>query len=252
MIGETELKALWQAVFGDDHSYIERWFLAFYRPELTAVREYEGSLAAMAFVLPLGTLNGSLCASLYAVASAPELRGLGLGKAVTSDAVRLAERAGFSHVLLRPADRGLFGFYEKLGFFSAFPVAETVTRLFPSSFQASPCSPERYLEIRDALLDDGSAVRPSLRLLSFFSSAGGRLYADDGFCAAVENEGDRAVFKELVTDGRIPTTELLSSMSAGAASASVRQPASSGGVPFAMRYGSPGPQDLKWPGLMLD
>ena len=251
MIGETELKDLWQTVFGDDRSYIEQWFLSFYRPELTAIREFEGSLAAMAFVLPLGTLNGSPCASLYAVASAPKLRGLGLGKAVTSDAARLAERAGFSHVLLRPADRGLFRFYEKLGFFAAFPVAETVTRL-SSSVQASPCSPERYLEIRDTLLGDRSAVRPSLRLLSFFSSSGGRLYADDGFCAAVENEEDRAVFKELVTDGRSLTSGFLSSMSAGAAAAAVRQPASSGGVPFAMRYGPPGPPDPKWPGLMLD
>ena len=252
MIGETELKDLWQAVFGDDRSYIEQWFLAFYRPELTVIREYKNSLAAMAFVLPLGTLNGSPCASLYAVASTPELRGLGLGKAVTSDAARLAESAGFSHVLLRPADRDLFGFYEKLGFFAAFPVAETVIRLSLPSFQASPCSPERYLEIRDTLLDDRSAVRPSLRLLSFFSSAGGRLYADDGFCAAVENEGNRAVFKELVTDGRSLTTEFLSSMSSGAAAAAVRQPASDGGIPFAMRYGSSGLQDLKWPGLMLD
>lgn len=253
MIGENELKALWQTVFGDDRSYIDQWFHAFFRPELTAVKEQDGSLAAMAFVLPVGTLNGGSCASLYAVASAPGLRGTGLGKAVTADAVHLAEKAGFSHILLRPADRGLFGFYRKLGFFPAFPVSETLVRLPETGCQASPCDPERYLEVRSSLLCSDGVVLPSVSLLSFFSSSGGRLYAGDGFCAAVEEENGRTVFKELFTDGRTLAPEILSSMSAASSAAAVRQPAfSSEAVPFAMRYGASGKEHLHWPGLMLD
>ena len=253
MIEEIELKELWQTVFGDGRSYIDRWFRAFFRPELTAVRKAEGSLAAMAFVLPVGTLYGDPCASLYAVASAPEMRGLGLGKAVTSDAVDLAQRAGFAHILLRPADRGLFRFYEGLGFSSAFPVTRTEIRLPAAPSAASPCGADRYLEKRDTLLDDKGSVRPSAALLSFFTSVGGRLYAGDGFCAAVENEDGRAFFRELITARGIPGREILSSMASDAAEAVVILPASgSAGTPSAMRYGAPIGRALRWPGLMLD
>ena len=253
MTGEKELKDLWQTVFGDDRAYINRWFRTFFRPELTAVRESEDALAAMAFVLPLGTLNGDPCASLYAVASAPDLRGKGLGKAVVADAVHLAESAGFSHILLRPANSGLFRFYKQLGFFPASPVSETVIRLPQAASAAVPCAPDRYLEARRAVLDAAGSVCPSVSLLSFFSSAGGRLYAGDGFCAAVENEEDRAVFKELFTDGRTLAPGLLSSMSSGASTAVLRQPAiSPEAAPFAMWYGVPGRENLRWPGLMLD
>ena len=253
MTGEKELKDLWQTVFGDERAYIDQWFRTFFRPELTAVSESEDSLAAMAFVLPLGTLNGDPCASLYAVASAPDLRGKGLGKAVVADAVHLAESAGYSHILLRPADSGLFHFYKKLGFIPAFPVSETVIPLPQTASAAVPCTPDQYLEARSVALDAAGSVCPSASLLSFFSSTGGRLYAGEGFCAAVENDEGRAIFKELFTDGRTLGPDQLSSMSSGASSAVLRQPAlSPEAAPFAMRYGSSGRESLRWPGLMLD
>ena len=253
MVSINELKDLWQTVFGDERSFIDRWFETFYRPELSAVREASGSLAARAFVIPLGTLNGSPCASLYAVASIPERRGTGLGIAVTSDAVQCAEKAGFSHILLHPADHGLFRFYKKLGFVPAFPISEAWIQLPHAAFTEALCEPAQYLEARDTLLSANRSVRPSLPLLSFFSSTGGRLYIGDGFCAAVENEGNKAVFKELITDGRSLSPDSLASMASGAVSALVREPASdSGGFPFAMRYGTALSEECQWPGLMLD
>ncbi|MBR6952151.1 MAG: GNAT family N-acetyltransferase [Oscillospiraceae bacterium] len=253
MVEENELKKLWHAVFGDDRAYIDAWFRAFFRPEVTAVIRDGNDIAAMAFVLPLGTLHGAPCASLYAVASAPEKRGLGLGKAVTRSAAALAERAGFAHVLLRPADRSLFRFYEKLGFSPVCPARKTACRLTGSGPAAVPCGPDRYLEVRDTLPDAVGAVCPSADLLSFFSSAGGRLYAGEGFCAAVENEDGKAMFRELLTGGKSPEPDALSSMAYGATEAVILQPCSwSAGVPCAMRYGSLPEEDLRWPSLMLD
>lgn len=254
MIDPTTLKTLWHSVFGDEPDYIDRWFRTFYRLERTAAIERNGETVAMAFVLPAGRLDGRPCAHLYAIAVAPALRGLGLGQLVTLRAVEKARVCGYRAVMLRPADEGLFRFYRRCGFETAFSVCRREIDLPFAASSAVPCLPDEYLAVRRLLLKGVSSVDQSEEICRFFSDSGGRLYVGDGFCAAVENLGDTAFFREMISRGAPLSEDALSSMADGAVRAVILSPAGGGkdSEPFAMLWGGAGGRRDRWPGLCLD
>lgn len=248
----SQLKALWQTVFGDGPDWLDPWFDAFYQPEHTAAL-WEGSrLLAAAYLLPVGSFQGSPCCHLYAVAVHPDYRGLGLGLAVTRRAVEKAQAAGFAHILLHPADRGLFSFYEKCGFVAGFPVEEEVLEPSKGRSILAPCSVDDYLTQRKELLAHRPAIAHDRALLDFFTASGGRLYRGEGWCAALEEVNGEARFLEWI--GPAPSPDLLSAMAPEASRFLVRRPIEDGeaGQPFAMRYGKTEDMAVFWPGLALD
>lgn len=249
-----QCKALWQAVFGDGPDFLNPWFDTFYRPKHTAVIQEDGHLIAAAYLLPVGSYLGQPCCHLYAVAVAPAYRGRGLGLAVTQKAVSLAREAGFAHILLHPADCGLFSFYEKCGFTPGFPVVEEELAVTTSAPPAIPVSIERYRSKRAALLAHRPAIEHSPELLNFFVSAGGLLYCGEDWCAAVESDGSHARILEWLGSSSRPGPLLLASLVGGASRTLLRRPpeVTHSGLPFAMVYGSARGQEDAWPGLALD
>lgn len=182
-----ELKKLWHTVFGDDYVIINKFFDTFYSRELCAVKHLNGRLCAAAYVLPVGELicdnKREKCAHIYAVAVYPEYRGRGYGIEVTKKAAELAIKAGYTAVVLHPADEGLFGFYEKhCGFHTAF---------FDSVMPAMPKKAERisitaYGALRETLLQDRDHIALDERALDYFVSTGGELYASETACFAAD------------------------------------------------------------------
>jgi len=260
------LKSLWQTVFGDGPEIIDLWFDTFYRPELTAAIMAEEGPAAMAYVLPAGSLGGLPCAHIYAVGVDPALRGRGLGIEVTRLAVEKALTAGYPAVILHPADAGLFDFYRRhCGFETLCSVTEQTVTL-PASGNSAAAAPQRvspaqYRLLRRRFLSSGPSVDQSEAVLSFFEACGGRLYAGENFCAAAEVWEGRACFRELLFTGPLPGRELLSAMAPGAQKADLRCPALPVGqqLPFAMIYVHDGlpdgfltQQTACWPGLALE
>jgi GNAT superfamily N-acetyltransferase len=119
------LKALWHTVFGDNCIVIDHFFEVYFSPDRTVVVSCESAPAAAAYVVPDGDLvlpDGTRypCAMIYAVAVHPDYRGRGFGAAVSRESGRIAIKAGFPAVVLKPADAGLFDFYEKHTDFRAF------------------------------------------------------------------------------------------------------------------------------------
>jgi ribosomal protein S18 acetylase RimI-like enzyme len=178
---EPALKALWRLVFGDEAADIDRFFETYFSPELTVVIGEGGAPAAMAFIVPIGDLvlpqlcrnigqigGGQFepghisvrrygCAMLYAIAAHPDFRGRGYGAAVTRSAGILAVRSGYSAVVLKPAEDGLFGFYEKhtefREFFSACDLELKRDALPPDRrLTLTPLSPAEYRKLRGELL----------------------------------------------------------------------------------------------------
>ena len=93
---EAALKRLWQEVFGDEDAYIDAFFREIYRPGMASVIEENGEIAAAAYAVPFGKYR-----YIYAVATKPEFRGRGYGKAVTLAA------SGGETAYLCPADATL-------------------------------------------------------------------------------------------------------------------------------------------------
>ena len=76
---ENALKALWREVFGDTDEYIDAFFQNVYQPGMASVIEEDGTVVAAAYAVPFGAVR-----YIFAVATRPEYRGRGYGRAVVS------------------------------------------------------------------------------------------------------------------------------------------------------------------------
>lgn len=227
------LIALWQTVFGDDIKDIEHFFDVYFTPVLTSVIDGGGMPVAAAYAVPDGDLvlpDGKRypCAMIYAVAVHPEYRGRGYGAAVSRDAARLAVKAGFPAAVLKPADDGLFEFYEKhtdfRAFFNAYEFELARNDLNQTADIAFSCvSPFEYRRLRNHFLAGTAYIDADVRALGYqqylSDSSGGGLYAfsEDGAeigCAVVERSGGDALIKELLLADCCRPEDAVSSLAA--------------------------------------
>ena len=169
---EKSLKALWHEVFGDTHVYIDTFFRELYRPGMASVVEEDGKIVAAAYAVPFGAVR-----YIFAVATKPEYRGRGYGRAVVLAA------AGGEPAYLCPASATLRCWYaltmraKTVSYRSNAPLPAVCRKITAEEFRAPR---EVWLDgIPHAKYSDGI-----LRLFSvtgeFFCGEHGDVYAVDG------------------------------------------------------------------------
>ncbi|MEA4966132.1 MAG: GNAT family N-acetyltransferase [Oscillospiraceae bacterium] len=195
------LTALWSDCFGDSPTVIrEFWDSLFHTCTVFTAAE----CGAMAIAMPVRWQNRD-AAYLYAVCTAPHLRGQGVSRALLSEAEAYLTGQGNSYAVLVPAGESLFGFYGALGY-------ETTFFCERQTFSGGPAAPARivapaaYAELRQRYAPDG--IQYPLPLLTYQEKAGCLLDLPGLGCAAVEH-----------TDGGFSARELLSDDPERAASA---------------------------------
>ena len=153
---QPELHQLWERVFGDAPETVQTFFDRFPPEAAGWVLREDDQIRAMAWLLPgswLLTEDAMQAVGyVYAVATAPERRGEGLGSTVVKELDRALADAGLDFACLCPASAGLYDFYAALGYETAF---------FCGHFHAAPAGeasvPTRmdameYLALRRELL----------------------------------------------------------------------------------------------------
>ena len=169
---EKSLKALWHEVFGDTDVYIDTFFRELYRPGMASVVEEDGKIVAAAYAVPFGTVR-----YIFAVATKPEYRGRGYGRAVVLAA------AGGEPAYLCPASATLRCWYaltmraKTVSYRSNAPLPAVCRKITAEEFNTRR---EAWLDgIPHAKYSDGI-----LRLFSvtgeFFCGEHGDIYAVDG------------------------------------------------------------------------
>ena len=169
---EKSLKALWHEVFGDTDVYIDTFFRELYRPGMASVVEEDGKIVAAAYAVPFGAVR-----YIFAVATQPEYRGRGYGRAVVLAA------AGGEPAYLCPASATLRCWYaitmraKTVSYRSNAPLPAVCRKITAEEFCARR---EVWLDgIPHAKYSDGI-----LRLFSvtgeFFCGEHGDIYAVDG------------------------------------------------------------------------
>ena len=113
---ENALKALWREVFGDTDEYIDAFFQNVYQPGMASVIEEDGTVVAAAYAVPFGAVR-----YIFAVATRPEYRGRGYGRAVVFAA------AGGEPAYLCPAQSTATGFSSSSPLPGSFSAASTAT-----------------------------------------------------------------------------------------------------------------------------
>lgn len=232
----SRLKALWKACFGDEDTYIDHYFIAYYLPERALVLEAEGQVASMLLTFPftLTMADRSLCPAcyIYAFCTAPEAQGRGYGRQLLAYAEEQAALAGCGAAVMVPGEGSLFDFYEGLGYETAFFCREEefspngTGLFFPRS-----CDLEVYTTLREKWLTGQCHVTYPLPVLDYQRSlcrnSGGGLYALGDGVAAAELDEDTLVIKELLaSDPRQAAASLLALF--GLKKATVRSPAQVG------------------------
>lgn len=151
-----KLKLLWQTAFSDDAAYIDFFFRHISAVDM-ALCAFDGeTLAGMLFLLPAVLwLNdsGFEARYVYGVATDPQYRGQGVMTRLESAACDLCKKQGVRAMVLIPAEKFLFGMYQKLGYRTRLYACETaLPRVLSPQAKISSCSKEWFIARRRALL----------------------------------------------------------------------------------------------------
>ncbi len=115
----TQLHTLWKDVFGDEDGYIDLFFArAFPGCHTFAVTE-NGEVQSVLYLLNCRLQAGKKLYDgyyLYAAATKPQYRRKGLMRSLIEEAKAFMHETGKDFIVLLPASRPLYDYYEKFGF----------------------------------------------------------------------------------------------------------------------------------------
>lgn len=175
-----QLKELWRLAFGDSEEFIDLFFATAYAPERFRFLEENGQVTAALYWLDC-EYAGQKMAYIYAVATHPEHRGMGLCRTLMSQTHKTLEEQGYAAALLMPAETGLRQMYAKLGYRECSRVSEfscTAGRTLP----IRPVSGDEYARLRRNFLPDGGVIQEGASIGYLASYA--HFYAGEDFLLA--------------------------------------------------------------------
>ena len=164
------LRALWKEAFGDTDAFLDSFYstgFSLYR--CLCIREGSQPLAAL-YWFDCHWQDKRL-AYVYAVATAKSHRGQGLCHKLMKRAHTFLLQLGYSGVVLVPAKKELFSFYEEMGYQCFGGITQwTETSGQPAVLKA--ISYKEYCEARCACLDEGAVLQSgaTMRFLSTYAS----------------------------------------------------------------------------------
>jgi len=169
---ENALKALWREVFGDTDEYIDAFFQNVYQPGMASVIEEDGTVVAAAYAVPFGAVR-----YIFAVATKPEYRGRGYGRAVVFAAT------GGEPAYLCPASATLRCWYaltmraRTVSYRSSVPLPAVRRKITAEEFRAR----------REVWLDGIPHAKYSDGILKLFSVTGEFFCGEHGDIYAVDD-----------------------------------------------------------------
>lgn len=201
------LTALWQTCFGDKAADIDVFWRTLWQ-HIRVFAAFEGSTpVSMLCVLPTSLVDeaGESCpaAYLYAVCTAPQRRRQGLCAALLAYAEKALQKEGCRFAALVPSNKELFGFYQKLGYQTAFFHREYTVSAEKGTAKITKLDADGYRNLREMQLY-GAFLSYPLPLLQWQASASPGLFrietAEAVCCCAAERSGERLICKELLPD----------------------------------------------------
>lgn len=149
------LTRLWQACFGDTEAEVRAFWQALF--DCTPVylrRAPDGSPAAMLCALPAELVGDDgeavPAAYLYAVCTAPALRGRGHCRLLLQEAEQDLKRQGIRAAVLVPAEESLFGFYARFGYRTVFTCRTETVPAARGDCSITPLTPDGWLNLARA------------------------------------------------------------------------------------------------------
>lgn len=201
---------LWSLVFGDEEAVVLEFFRLFGDQEgFGACAEISGRIAAAAYapdgmdyMAPDGSVRSGVY--LYAVATHPDYREMGLARKVCNLLKETAWTQGKDYLFTRPSEESLYDWYaRKIG---AVPAMGCQILQFTQKTAATPpcrrLDTEEYRTLRDQTLADLPHVRQSTQWLGWeqtlHAAYGGGFYAVGEHIADIYCDGTALHVNELL------------------------------------------------------
>lgn len=208
---KPQLKALWELAFGDDGEFIDAFFRAFLKKDTCVVAECDGKVVSAMYIIGGSTVypyrkNMLSTGYTYALATLPEYRGRGIGKAVYQ-AANTKALEGHDLALVQPAEEGLYPFYEEAAGAKVMSIMKEAVFTPEDLFGIEPAKAARipafqYFGMRESILSGMPHASFSDDMVDFmedyFEQNGDFFMTEEGI-AAVETVNGACRITELLT-----------------------------------------------------
>lgn len=120
---KPEIREIWDIAFPEDNEFNNWFFENKFRAEYTLVYRNKGMICSMAQLLPYEISGFGWVSYIYGAATRPEYRRQGLMERLLRQSHEIDRERGFAGSILIPENKGLFDYYGRLGYKTAFYVA---------------------------------------------------------------------------------------------------------------------------------
>jgi len=224
---QNALADLWTRCFGDDADYIRAFHERFLQKDRCVVAECDGQIVSAMYILDGGLLypfrrNTLQFSYAYALATAPEYRGRGIGTAVFRRVCESIWASGVDAACVLPAEESLYPFYENAGAPRQLCAVREAhfTRDMLRSITPTRCirtGALEYASMREAFLSTESHAEMTDDFCLWQEEScdrfGGGFFLLVGGLAVAEYDGKHCVIKELLA----PSGEEMAAIAAVAA-----------------------------------
>ena len=188
------LKALWKEAFGDTDAFADSFFekgFSLYR--CRCIRKGSRVLAAL-YWFDCHWQDKRL-AYIYGVATAKESRGQGLCHKLMENTQAILLQLGYTGVVLVPAKKELFSFYENMGY-ACFGGIRQWESAAGDPLPLTELSYKEYAAARKAYLPKGGVIQEGalLRFLNTYA----HFYQGEDFLLCAAEEDDKLIAYELL------------------------------------------------------
>ncbi len=210
---EPQLRELWRTAFGDSDEYIDSFFENLFRTDECVVAEADGKVVSAMYVLPGETVfpfrkNRLTAGYTYALATLPEYRSRGIGRAVYKAASDKALGSADAACVL-PAEESLYPFYENAS--GAKPFSFIREARIPKAeleghvpVMAVPVPAGQYAGMREWFLSELPHVTFPEALYDHLEASGMEFFMMEKGAAAVETDNGVCVIQELLAPDADP------------------------------------------------
>lgn len=203
----SQLKKLWNEVFGDPLQVIDSFFEKTVKPQNVFCAFYDGEPVSVLYAIESQVFfNGKSYKSyyVYAVCTKEGFRGKGLSSGLFKLLEKTARERDVSYLYLVPAEEGLFTFYEKMGYSTCFTYKEACVQkgVYPElDYQCEALTFDEYKRIKSNNLNVPYTAFNKDGFNGFYNYAENDMHCvylkDEGF-AVYETDNGKVIVHECI------------------------------------------------------
>ena len=182
----ASLRDLWKAAFGDSDEFLDMFYSTAYAPQRCRCILDEDKVAAVLYWFDC-TCEDRKLAYIYAVATDPGYRNLGLCRRLMADTHAHLKALDYAGAMLLPQDPGLRKMYATMGYGPCTTIREFQVEAAGEPVPLTELTPKTYAARRKTMLPPGSVIQEGENL-SYLSGFSRFYHAEDTLAVLVQDE----------------------------------------------------------------